>query len=95
MHVAEKLRIPFFRAFTMPWTRTKVYPHPFGVSEKNLGSGYNYMTYAMIEKCIWAGISPLVNSWRKKELGLEPFNVNVLSENSAPFLYSFSSSVVS
>ncbi|KAG0145010.1 hypothetical protein CROQUDRAFT_20087, partial [Cronartium quercuum f. sp. fusiforme G11] len=27
MHIAEKLNIPFFRAFTMPWTPTNKYPH--------------------------------------------------------------------
>jgi sterol 3beta-glucosyltransferase len=26
IHIAEALRIPYFRAFTMPWTRTRAYP---------------------------------------------------------------------
>lgn len=26
VHIAEALRIPYYRAFTMPWTRTRAYP---------------------------------------------------------------------
>jgi sterol 3beta-glucosyltransferase len=26
IHIAEALRIPYYRAFTMPWTRTRAYP---------------------------------------------------------------------
>jgi sterol 3beta-glucosyltransferase len=26
IHIAERLQIPYFRAFTMPWTRTSAYP---------------------------------------------------------------------
>ncbi len=33
IHIAEALRIPYFRAFTMPWTRTRAYPHAFAVPE--------------------------------------------------------------
>jgi sterol 3beta-glucosyltransferase len=29
IHIAEALEIPYFRAFTMPWTRTRAYPHAF------------------------------------------------------------------
>jgi sterol 3beta-glucosyltransferase len=49
----------------MPWTRTKQFPHPFAVPERNLGSGYNYMTHVMIEQVLWKGISGQVNRWRK------------------------------
>ncbi|POW13487.1 hypothetical protein PSTT_03729, partial [Puccinia striiformis] len=35
IHVAESMRIPYFRAFTMPWTPTSVYPHPFAVTSLN------------------------------------------------------------
>ena len=36
IHIAEALRIPYFRAFTMPWTRTRVYPHAFAVPERKV-----------------------------------------------------------
>ena len=32
-HIAEALKIPYFRAFTMVWTRTRAYPHAFAVPE--------------------------------------------------------------
>jgi hypothetical protein len=28
-HVAEKLKVPFYSAFTMPFSRTRTYPNPF------------------------------------------------------------------
>lgn len=46
IHIAEALQIPYFRAFTMPWTRTRAYPHAFAVPERKMGGGYNYMTCA-------------------------------------------------
>lgn len=43
IHIAEALQIPYFRAFTMPWTRTRAYPHAFAVPERKMGGSYNYM----------------------------------------------------
>ncbi|KAG9015195.1 Sterol 3-beta-glucosyltransferase [Tulasnella sp. JGI-2019a] len=45
IHIAEGLRIPYFRAFTMPYSRTRAYPHAFAVPERKMGGSYNYMTY--------------------------------------------------
>jgi len=36
IHIAEALQIPYFRAFTMPWTRTRAYPHAFAVPENKV-----------------------------------------------------------
>ena len=33
IHIAEALGIPYFRAFTMTWSRTRAYPHAFAVPE--------------------------------------------------------------
>jgi UDP:flavonoid glycosyltransferase YjiC (YdhE family) len=33
IHIAEALKIPYFREFTMTWTRTRAYPHAFAVPE--------------------------------------------------------------
>lgn len=35
-HIAEALGIPYFRAFTMTWTRTRAYPHAFAVPERKV-----------------------------------------------------------
>ncbi|GME80985.1 unnamed protein product [Ambrosiozyma monospora] len=49
IHIAEKLQIPYFRAFTMPWSRTRAYPHAFMVPDQKLGGAYNYMTFVAFE----------------------------------------------
>lgn len=36
IHIAEALKIPYFRAFTMPWSRTRAYPHAFAVPERKV-----------------------------------------------------------
>ena len=92
IHVAEALQIPFFSAFPFPWTRTRAYPHPFGVAERHMGGSYNYMTYVMIEQILWKALVISVNPWRKT-LGLEPLSIAV-EDMKTPFLYSFSPSVV-
>jgi sterol 3beta-glucosyltransferase len=33
IHIAEALQIPYYRAFTMPWSRTRAYPHAFAVPD--------------------------------------------------------------
>ena len=36
IHIADALEIPYFRAFTMTWTRTRAYPHAFAVPERKV-----------------------------------------------------------
>lgn len=47
LHIAEALRIPYYRAFTMTWTRTRAYPHAFAVPDHKMGGGYNYMVSSL------------------------------------------------
>ena len=94
IHIAEALKIPYFRAFTMPWTRTRAYPHAFAVPEHKMGGAYNYVTYVMFDNVFWTAIAGQVNRWRKKELGLRSTNLDKLHPNKVPFLYNFSPSVV-
>lgn len=94
IHIAEALGIPYFRAFTMPWTRTRAYPHAFAVPEHKMGGAYNYITYVMFDNVFWTAIAGQVNRWRKKELGLRSTNLDKLHPNKVPFLYNFSPSVV-
>ncbi|RDW72300.1 UDP-glucose:sterol glycosyltransferase [Aspergillus mulundensis] len=94
IHVAEALRIPYFRGFTMPWSRTRAYPHAFAVPESRLGGAYNYITYVMFENVFWRAISGQVNRWRMNELGLKATNLDKMQPNKVPFLYNFSPSVV-
>ncbi|CAN6657731.1 sterol 3-beta-glucosyltransferase [Trichomonascus vanleenenianus] len=93
IHVAEALGIPYFRAFTMPWTRTRAYPHAFIVPEQKMGGSYNYLTYVLFDNVFWKGISGQVNRWRKRELGLRQTSLEQLQQSKVPFLYNVSPSV--
>lgn len=94
IHIAEALGIPYFRAFAMPWTRTRAYPHAFAVPEHKRGGAYNYITYVMFDNFFWAATSNQINRWRKKELGLRSTRLDKLQPNKVPFLYNFSPFVV-
>lgn len=94
IHIAEALQIPYFRAFTMPWTRTRAYPHAFAVPDHKLGGAYNYITYVMFDNVFWKAIAGQMNRWRKKELGLGRTSLEKMQPNKVPFLYNFSPSVV-
>lgn len=36
IHIAEALKIPYFRAFTMPWTRTHDYPQACAAARRTI-----------------------------------------------------------
>ncbi|KAH7390698.1 UDP-glucose:sterol glycosyltransferase [Pyrenochaeta sp. MPI-SDFR-AT-0127] len=94
IHIAEALEIPYFRAFTMPWTRTRAYPHAFSVLEKKMGGGYNSITYITFDTIFWTAISGQINKWRRRELGLQNTTQNKMQASLRPFLYNFSPHVV-
>ncbi|KAJ5574185.1 uncharacterized protein N7459_008612, partial [Penicillium hispanicum] len=94
IHIAEALRIPYFRGFTMPWTRTRAYPHAFAVPENRMGGAYNYITYVMFDNIFWKAIAGQVNRWRNNELGLKATSLDKMQQNKVPFLYNYSPSVV-
>ncbi|KAF2724187.1 glycosyltransferase family 1 protein [Polychaeton citri CBS 116435] len=94
IHIAEALRIPYFRAFTMPWTRTRAYPHAFAVGNKKLGGTWNYHSYNVMESLFWTIIAGQINRWRRRALKLGPTSLEKLQTNKVPFLYNFSPSVV-
>ncbi|KAI1347878.1 glycosyltransferase family 1 protein [Xylaria sp. FL0043] len=94
IHIAEALNIPYFRAFTMPWTRTRAYPHAFIVPEHKMGGAYNYVTYVMFDNVFWKATAHQINRWRNNTLGLPNTNLEKLQPNKVPFLYNFSPSVV-
>ncbi|KIH93347.1 sterol 3beta-glucosyltransferase [Sporothrix brasiliensis 5110] len=94
IHIAEKLQIPYFRAFTMPWTRTRAYPHAFLMPERRMGGAYNQFSYAMFENIFWRATAGQVNRWRNKTLGLRNTSLEKLQINKVPFLYNFSPCVV-
>lgn len=94
IHIAEALGVPYFRAFTMPWTRTRAYPHAFAVPDHKMGGAYNYMSYVAFDSIFWKLTAGQINRWRKKDLGLRSTSLEKLQPNKVPFLYNFSPSVV-
>lgn len=94
IHIAEALGIPYFRAFTMPWSKTRVYPHAFAVPEHNKGGNWNAFTYSAFDTLFWKAISGQVNRWRKSLLKIPATSFSQLAQHKVPFLYNFSPSVV-
>ncbi|KNF04626.1 hypothetical protein PSTG_02114 [Puccinia striiformis f. sp. tritici PST-78] len=94
IHVAESMRIPYFRAFTMPWTPTSVYPHPFAVTSRELGKYYNRISYNIFNYLIWKGIESKVNKWREQKLKIKATSFAKLQSANIPFLYNFSEKIV-
>ncbi|KAG0144968.1 hypothetical protein CROQUDRAFT_64424 [Cronartium quercuum f. sp. fusiforme G11] len=92
-HVAEALQIPYYRAFTMPWTQTSQYPHAFAPQSLRHIPFYNSMSYKVFDFGVWLGIKKHVNIWRK-EKGLQGLSYLALRKRKYPFLYNFSPSVV-
>lgn len=70
-HVAEKLKVPLHVFFTMPWTPTKIWPHPLARVQQVVGFE-NRLSYAVVENMIWMGTRDIVNSFRKRKLKLGP-----------------------
>lgn len=94
IHIAEALGIPYFRAFTMPWTRTRAYPHAFIMPGQKMGGAYNYVTYVMFDNVFWKTTAHQVNRWRNQMLGLPNTTFEKMQTNKVPFLYNFSPYVV-
>lgn len=94
IHIAEKLGIPYYRAFTMPWTRTRAYPHAFAVPTRRAGGNYNYMSYVIFDQVFWRASAGQINAWRSRCLQLRPTNLDRLEQHKVPFLYNFSPHLV-
>ncbi|EGO02719.1 glycosyltransferase family 1 protein [Serpula lacrymans var. lacrymans S7.3] len=94
IHIAEALQIPYFRAFTMTWTRTRAYPHAFAVPEHKMGGSYNYMSYVMFDQVFWRATSGQINRWRRNVLHLGSTSLDKMEPHKIPFLYNFSPHVV-
>ncbi|XP_072998610.1 sterol 3-beta-glucosyltransferase UGT80B1 isoform X1 [Typha latifolia] len=68
-HVAEALGVPLHIFFTMPWTPTNDFPHPFARVPQSAAYRLSYLTVDLI---VWWGIRGFINDFRKKKLKLPP-----------------------
>ncbi|PKS12321.1 hypothetical protein jhhlp_001621 [Lomentospora prolificans] len=94
IHIAEALGIPYFRAFTMPWTRTRAYPHAFVMPETKMGGAYNVTSYVLFDNVFWKATAYQINRWRRNTLKLPNTSLEKMQPNKVPFMYNFSPSVV-
>ncbi|OAD08859.1 glycosyltransferase family 1 protein [Mucor lusitanicus CBS 277.49] len=94
VHMAEALRVPYFRSFPMPMTRTRSFPHPFATPNNPKGRLYNDMTYVLFDHAVWRAIAARTNAFRKTTLGIPATSYEKLEVWKIPYLYSFSPSIV-
>ncbi|KAF2070926.1 hypothetical protein CYY_007750 [Polysphondylium violaceum] len=96
-HIAEALQVPFFSAFTMPFTRTRMYPNPFApFATHQMGGVFNLATHVMMEKILWQPVSGQINAWRTETLKIPAWNssASINETYRIPYMYCFSKFLV-
>ncbi|KAI9465440.1 glycosyltransferase family 1 protein [Lactarius psammicola] len=93
VHIAEALHIPYFRTFTMPWTKTKEFPHAF-LGPPVESPTFNAASYVLFDNVLWTATSSQINRWRKHTLGIGHTDMGHLAQSKIPFIYNFSQAVV-
>ncbi|VDC02382.1 unnamed protein product [Peniophora sp. CBMAI 1063] len=93
VHIAEALKIPYFRTFTMPWTKTREFPHAF-LSPPVESPAFNAASYVLFDNVFWAATSGQINRWRVQTMGIGPTDMGHLAQSKIPFIYNFSPAVV-
>src|SRR5262249_15744345 len=99
IHCAEALHIPLHMIFTMPWSATRSFPHPFAQIDPSVHRPVeNFFSYGVIDLIVWTGISDLVDEFRKKTLKLPPLTLTdgaaLLEDHEVPFTYLWPESLV-
>jgi sterol 3beta-glucosyltransferase len=97
-HIAEKLRLPFFCAWTTPSSRTRDFPHGYMKipPQRWLGGWLNWGSYLLSEWLFWKSVGQPLNRWRVEVLKLPPIHPRRdrnLTQR-IPMLYAFSPSVI-
>ncbi|KAJ6613328.1 hypothetical protein B0H10DRAFT_1917477 [Mycena sp. CBHHK59/15] len=93
VHIAEALNIPYFRTFTMPWTKTAEFPHAF-LSPPVDASTFNSASYVLFSNVMWTATSGQINRWRRNTLKIGNTDMGHLAQSKIPFVYNFSTAVV-
>ena len=99
IHCAEALHIPLHMIFTMPWTATTAFPHPFArIDPGTYRPIENFFSYGIVDLLVWAGIGDLVDDFRTKTLNLAPITLadgaSLLDDYEVPFTYLWPESLV-
>jgi sterol 3beta-glucosyltransferase len=93
VHIAEALSIPYFRTFTMPWTKTTQFPHAF-LSPPVESPTFNSASYVLFDNVLWTATSSIINKWRRETLKIGNTNMGHLAQSKITFIYNFSPAVV-
>src|SRR5262245_56088564 len=99
-HVAEALQAPLHIMFTMPWSPTRAFRHPFTHTISDVNPGLrNLLSFEVFDLLTWLGISDLVNEFRDRALGLERVQLGVhgaslLHQLGVPHTYLWSAGVL-
>ena len=99
IHCAEALHIPLHMIFTMPWTATCAFPHPFAHIDPGAHRPVeSFFSYGIVDLLVWAGIGDLVDTFRAKTLGLPAVALTdgaaLLDDHEVPFTYLWPDSLV-
>jgi sterol 3beta-glucosyltransferase len=98
LHCAEALRIPLHLVWTMPWTPTRAFPHPFThVPPGSHDPVRNWLSYEIMDLLMWVGVADLVNEFRERTLRLPPIELGAatrLADLEVPMTYLFPDSLI-
>jgi sterol 3beta-glucosyltransferase len=99
IHCAEALHVPLHMIFTMPWSPTSAFPHPFAHLDSSEDHPLqNFLSYGLVDLLVWTGIGDLVNAFRQDSLKLPPISLldgaSVLEDHEVPFTYLWPSALV-
>jgi UDP:flavonoid glycosyltransferase YjiC (YdhE family) len=99
LHCAEALHVPLHMIFTMPWSATCAFPHPFARIDASAHRPVeNFFSYGLMDLLVWAGIGDLVDTFRRETLGLPPVTLTdgaaLLEDHEVPFTYLWPASLV-
>jgi sterol 3beta-glucosyltransferase len=94
-HIAYKLGVPFYRAWTCPAHETRAFPHAWSrlPDQQWFGGLLNKNSTHLIERPFWRSVAPYINQWRQEQLDLPPFgeDQNELDQfRRTPTLYCYS-----
>ncbi|HET8529898.1 MAG TPA: glycosyltransferase [Methylomirabilota bacterium] len=99
MHCAEALHVPLHMIFTMPWSATCAFPHPFARIDPGAHRPVeNFLSYGIVDLLVWAGIRDLVDAFRVQTLKLPPIGLTdgaaLLEDHEVPLTYLWPASLV-
>ncbi|KAF3890790.1 glycosyltransferase family 1 protein [Tolypothrix bouteillei VB521301] len=94
-HIAEKLGIPGFLAFSLPgYSPTRAFANPM-LGGGNYGGFFNQLSYTLFLKFVVLSYRRTIDTWRQEKLGLPPFTDELtLHGQPVPKLYGYSGYVV-